>query len=389
MNQKNTAKDTKMTKMIIVAILILSIGGGVMLIYLSSIEESSVFNIPYNSESAWKNAQFHSMLLFRTLLLPDSMYQTTELDLAEEFSILNDGLTYRVTIKEGIVWSNGEPLTIEDVVFSIESSLKAKDTNGIYTLAFSKIVGYEDFIDNVTDHLIGLEVSGQTVTIQLTSLYPSMEQILAQFVIVPKHILEQEEVTMLNYNEFWENPVVSGMYKVEEVTEEVVTLVKNERYIGEEPLIETIKMHTNYQQELLDYFSTNNISDITNYRIKVGVEEYLTSSLFYRYFIFNMQGIDGNENEAMQDVRVRKAIAYAINRENIIEHIYENTTTIINSGIPDSHYAVSRDSIEYDPEMAKQLLEEAGYDFERPLVLAYYYADNVSESFMYAVANDL
>lgn len=400
MNQEHTL-DTKAFKLLGISSLAIILLTILVIFYArySSIHlNQSVLNIPsldafteeHTLSSSWKNAHFHSMVMFRTLFLPDSTYQTTEPDLAENLTILNDGLTYEITMKDGIVWSDGEPLTVEDVVFSIEAALKATGTNGLYTLAFSKIMGYDEFMTSPTSHLQGLSVANNTLTIQLATQYPSMEQILAQFIILPKHILELEDPASLNTNEYWKNPVVSGMYKLEEsYQDDILILVKNDLYVGNEPSIDTIWIHKNYQQESLDYFPTNNLTDIINYRVKSGMEEHLTSSLFYRYFIFNMEGADGHQNEAMQDVRVRKAIGHAINREQILEKTYESTGTLINSGVPDTHYASTHQSIEYNPELAIELLAEANYDFSRPLTLTYYHNDNITESFMHAVANDL
>lgn len=341
--------------------------------------------------SPWKNMNFASILMHRALFLADSSFETTSPDLANSLIISSDSMTYTIEMKDGIKWSDGEPLTVDDVVFSLEQVFFAEEVNGIYIAAFSQIQGADDYQKDPSIGISGLSVEENTITIQLIAPYPAMEQVLAQFTIVPKHILEALDMISINDNlEYWKNPVVCGMYKMGEIVlGETVQLIKNEYYEGISPQIEEIVFKTDYLKSI-DYFSTNNIEEIMNLRAMKGMQEYQVDVLFYRYFIFNMIGVDGVENEAMQDIRVRKALGYAIDRETLIHNVYLGTGAIIDSGVPASHsaYVGADTSIEYDPEKAKELLEEARYDFERPIRLTYYYMDDISKTFMEGVARN-
>ncbi|MFI3211815.1 MAG: ABC transporter substrate-binding protein [Eubacteriales bacterium] len=361
--------------------------------------DGNVLNLPYVNQwndddlldNPWKNAQFHSGLMFRNLFLADSIFETVTCDLASSYQISTDGLTYSITLKDGILWSDGEPLTINDVVFSIQAVLQSKTANGLYLNAFSKIEGYATFIENPSAGLSGLElVDENTLLIHLDSSHPTMIQVLAQFTILPEHALLDADLPNIDYDDYWKDPIVSGMYKVGEVISyETVQLVRNDFYADTKPNIDEILLHMNYKFANLDYYSTNNITEIINYRSIRSMNEHKVDLLFYRYFVFNIEGIDDHENYAMQDATLRQAISLAIDRESLLYDVYLDSGTLIESGVPSSHSSYNGQVISYDPEKAISLIQESNYDLSRPLRLAYYYTDTTSKTFMEAVAEDL
>ncbi len=361
--------------------------------------DGNVLNLPYinqwNDEdlidNPWKNASFHTGLMYRNLFLSDSSFENVTCDLAQSYQISSDGLSYTITLKDGIVWSDGVALTVEDVVFSIQAVLQSSTANGLYVTAFSKIEGYQDFIADPSEALSGIEVvNSNTICIHLTSAHPNMIQVLAQFVILPAHCFEDTNLQFIDADPYWKDPVVSGMYQVGEVVSyETVQLVRNEYYTEQAPNIDEILLHMNYKFANLDYYSTNNITEIINYRSIRSMSEYKVDLLFYRYFVFNVEGVDGNQNTAMQDDLVREAIALAIDRASLLDEVYLNSGTLIESGVPSTDEAYNGQTISYDPAQAIALLAESSYDLSRSLRLAYYYTDKTSKSFMEGVAEDL
>ncbi|MFI3312951.1 MAG: ABC transporter substrate-binding protein, partial [Eubacteriales bacterium] len=277
-----------------------------------------------------------------------------------------------------------------DVVFSIKTILRAKDVNGIYTAAFSNIQGAAAYISGETDDLEGLSTNGNIITIQLEEQSPTLIQVLAQFVILPEHCFENSDLANILKDNYWKIPVVSGMYQVQNVDiDKTVTLGRNPYYGDTPPQIDQVVLHVDYKFTTLDYYSTNNITEIINYRSIRYMEEYKIDILFYRYLMFNIKGIDGNYNEAMDDPYVRQAIAYAIDRETLLSDIYLDSGTLIDSGVARSNQAYDGVTIDYNVEKAKELLAMSDYDLDRPLRLTYYYLDATSQTFMEKVAEDL
>ena len=343
-------------------------------------------------DTSWKNHTLQTTLLFRTLFLADSDLQTVQPDLAESYELSDDGLVYTIKMKDGLKWSDGEDLTAEDVAFSIKANLKASVTNGIYTTAFMYIEGAQEWKDGADD-LSGLTVDGNTITITLTTPYATFIPVLAQFDILPEHVLRDVDPLEMHNNEFWSKPVCSGMYMVEEHNAgNYYIMVPNPYYEGEAPKIQRIinywvtDMVTTAQAGNLDYYTTNNPEEISQFNAMASMEKIPIDILFYRYFICNMSGVDGNENPVMQDVRVREAILHAIDRDALAASLFPDLATVVNSGVLNSDPEYNGVTYEYDPELARQLLEEANFDFSKPLRILYYYSDQVSIDFMDAVA---
>ncbi|MFI3227895.1 MAG: ABC transporter substrate-binding protein [Clostridia bacterium] len=358
----------------------------------------NVLNLPYTNtwsennllESPWKNSPFYTSLMYRSLFLSDASFQSQEPDLAQSYAILDDGLTYEIDLKDNIYWSDGQKLTLEDVIFSIESVMLASNVNAIYTAAFSPIEGMEDYLADPSIGLSGLEIINDKLYITLNDQYPSMLQVLSQFAILPAHCFENADISNISLDIYWADPVVSGMYKVGEIVPgETVTLVRNEYYSETAPQIDEILLHIDYKFTSLDYYSTNNITEMINYRSMREMSEYKVDILFYRYLVFNTQGSETYDSTAMQDPLVRQAISYAIDRESLIYDVYLDSGTLIDSGVPRSHDSYDGFENEYNIEKAKALLAESEYDFSRPLSLSYYYTDTTSKAFMEELKEDL
>ncbi len=379
----------------------LAIGGVAYWQYSAQLEyiDGNVLNLPYVNQwseddlldNPWKNAQFYTALMYRNLFLADSSFEIVSCDLAASYQISDDGLTYSITLKEDLQWSDGEPLTMADVVFSIESVLRSNTANGLYTAAFAKIEGYAAFLENPDAGLSGLEVTDTGVLVMhLDTTHPTMLQVLAQLAILPAHCFEDADIPNIDADDYWKDPVVSGMYQVGEVVPyETVQLVRNKYYSEQAPKIDEVILHVNYKFANLDYYSTNNITEIINYRSIRSMSEYKVDLLFYRYFVFNLNETSDGETSPLQDSTVREAIALAIDRETLLYEIYLDSGTLLETGVPTTHDSYNGQTLTYDPDAAAELLAASDYDLSRPLRLAYYYTDTTSAAFMAAVAEDL
>lgn len=341
----------------------------------------------------WEKMTIIPGLMYRTLFLAESDLTTLKPDLASDYSVSEDGLVYTVNFIGGSKWSDGEPITPEDVAFSVKTNLRVAVSNGIYTTAFGKIEGAQEWKDGTADDLAGLTVDGNTITFKLTEPHNSFAQVLAQFAILPEHCLADVDPLELNTDDFWSNPVCSGMYRLDEmVPGSYYTLVPNENYDGAQPKIQKLISYfvsdyvTAAQSGQVDYLATN-ATDVINELNKL---DYMQANpvdiLFYRYFVCNMAGTDGNENPVMQNPKVREALMYAIDRETLADQLFPELAYAINSGVPSSDAASNGVKYEYNPEKAKQLLDEAGYDYNYTFRIMYYYSDQASIDFMEAVA---
>ncbi len=345
-------------------------------------------------EKPWLQVSFVSGRLYRGLFLATAGTTDVQPDLVDTYSVSKDGLTYEFTLKDDLYWSDGEPITLDDVVFSIEAVLELSTEQIISTLfmtGFSGIEGAEEFCANPSVGLSGLSISDDTLTITLSNPNNLFLQMLSQFIILPRHGFEGVPPTSFHDAdlEYWKDPICSGLYKLDEhVPGEYLKLVYNEYYTKQVPYINSILLRSDFEYDELDYSETNDISQILDYRAISNQIEYDADSIFYRYFVFNINK-GGELDPVLSDIRVRKALTYAIDREALISKVYYGIGSINNTGAVQVYDSPIDVDYPYDPDLALELLLEAEYDFDRPITLLYYYSDDVSIKFMEETANYL
>lgn len=338
----------------------------------------------YNLANPWKNASFIGSLLFSPLFLTDSSMTEINPALAESYTVSSNGLTYTVSLKENIYWSDGVAITPEDVVFSIESFLLCSAVNSNIATAFNKIVGAEEWKEGESSSLEGISISGNDVVIELQMKYNNFAMMLTQFVLLPKHILEDWEPELLTSNHDYfinETPVVSGRFYCDHVNDEDnIVLLQNEHYWGVPSSIEQVIAYKDWQNMEIDYFATTDLTQMVTFRSMKNYTEYEVDVFFYRYFIFNIEGC-----EDVADVKVRQAVNHAIDIGELFSTLYQNAGSLVYSGNP----YTTEPAYPYDPGLARNLLIEADYDFGHTFQIAYYYSDQTSRLFLEKVQDYL
>ena len=124
--------------------------------------------------------------------------------------------------------------------------------------------------------------------------------------------------------------------------------------------------------------NTNNNAVIAELNKLPGMTMFPVDILFYRYFLANIEGVDGNTNPVMSDIRVRQAIMNAIDRETLAESFFPGLAHVSNSGVAAENPASIGIEYAYDPDLAHQLLVDAGWDFDYTLRILLYYSDQTS-----------
>lgn len=342
-------------------------------------------------EFPWYNLRLPCILMYRSLVIANTSQTAWEPDMAESYQVSDDGLVYTFKLQDGLKWSDGEPITSDDIVWNIETALKATSVASAFTTCFGYIDGAKAFTEGKADTISGIAADGNTITITLTAPYAFFLKNLANFSFLPKHSLEKEDPLELFQSDFWSAPVTSGYYKFGEmVVGSYYTMLKNENYTGTAPIIE--KIVVNFTDNALtaitsgasDYAFFNSASDLDVANNDKNLTPYYNEYLFYRYFIFNMKGVDGKENPAMQDVRVRKAIALAIDQEALAQ-LYKGAASAQTSGVPVTDPDNNGTGLGYDPDQAKALLKEANWDPNYTVRILYYNKDDTTKNVIDAV----
>jgi len=260
-----------------------------------------------------------------------------------------DDTTWEITLREGIVFHNGEAFDAEDVKFTLERPLDA-DLGSPLASRFSVIEGV-DIIDEFTVH------------INTTDPFPLLPARLAEWFIIPNEYFAENEADFVAAN-----PVGTGAYTfVEWVLDDRLTLEANADYWRGTPAIPSITFRpipeNSTRVAALQAGDVDLITEVPAFRqSEVEASEALdvrpVRSTFIQYV-----ALDGTKNPVLADVRVRQAIQYATNVPEIIEVLFEGSAEQI--AVPLAHGVFGNDgSIEpypYDPDRARELLAEAGY----------------------------
>lgn len=313
-------------------------------------------------------------------------------DLATEYQMSEDGLTYTVSLREA-KWSDGVDFTANDIKFAILRNLTYGADNAWATYDLKTYLkGAAQYASDMTQDPTTLEIEGVKViddrTIQFTLTKPCsfFTNILGTNVFKP---LRADFIE--NNSSLWAMkpgyPTL-GAYSVAEVNEnEKVVIVKNPEYYNAEKVnIEKITFLVMPDQDAQALaFKTGEIDVATS--ISTTIADNYKESLWdpkdiSAYFIAINSGPTGTP--AMQDVRVRRALALAIDKEQLTSVIGADYFTPLNGYVPNGIAGANGDFREeqdkvktylnYDPEQAKTLLNEAGYNESNPLTINYKYS---------------
>jgi peptide/nickel transport system substrate-binding protein len=283
--------------------------------------------------------------------------------LAESWEGSDDGLTYTYTLREGLTWSDGEPLTAEDVVWNINMARDQEWDNMISTVANLEATLIDDR------------------TIEVTSSVPDPKLPTLDVYLVPKHIWEPiatdyDSVTQYDASDF----VGSGPFVVTEFNKgESVIMTANPSYYGwegEEPPIDRVvfrlfenpdAMVAALQRGELDAAhglpagSVDALEADPDIEVVVGAQ-----GGFYEYALNGGALPDGQPHPALLDIEVRRAIGHAIDEQAIIEDLWFGLVEPIETISPGADLKwvpeiPEENRYDYDPDKSRQLLDEAGY----------------------------
>ena len=353
--------------------------------------DSSTEELPFSSVLL-NRSQFWGGLVFQGLLVSNDNINNVEKDLCEDYTISPDGITYVFVLKDDVYWHDGEKLTVDDVLFSIETCILAQEVNGYLKKGIQGIGGVKMFEKGQTDSIMGIDVDGNSLTIKLSKQDSRFLGVIAQLPILPKHCLENVPMEELGTCDFWKMPVGSGPYKVVENKDNKEAVLKlNMQYSGKKPKIEQIryKVLENPETQEFDMTITSQPEVIKKFQEKEEYKTIKTGNLYYRYLYFNLDGRTGENEGLLQSQRVRQALAMALDKQEIANRIYRGSAMVIDGGIPESdgwYTQIEEPNLAYNPNRAKKILEEENFDFSKTLVLTRYNQDEISAKLLEYIA---
>ena len=317
---------------------------------------------------------------------------------AGEPEVSEDGLTYTIKLKDGLVWSDGEPITAPDFVFGINRNLTYGAENGFVTDKMVRYLeGAEEYladteVDLETFSFAGVEaLDDTTVVYHLKTPCAFFTGLLCGGGFLPL----REDVAEAGFSEWAVEPgyPVTGAYVLDYCNEnEKVVLTKNESfYDAENVTVDEITFQVMPDMDAqAAAFKTGDLDAALAISASI-VSTYENQNELWNRPQQSVYSIDLNSGEkgpeALKDVNVRRALAISINRDEIVKAINAgNFYTPLYGYVPfgmkgaEDDFRKEGDAKQlyqaYDPEKAKELLKEAGYDESNPLTLKYKYSNN-------------
>ena len=302
-------------------------------------------------------------MIYDSLVVPDRNLKMIG-RLAKSWDISEDGKTYTFYLNEGVTWHDGTPFTAEDVEFTF-TMIANPDYDMGATSRIMPVVGAEAYRNGEADSIEGIKVIDD-LTISFTTTEVSAP-FLSNFYIgvIPKHLLEGLSPSQWAEHATNRAPVGTGPFKfVEWKSGQYISVEANKEYFLGAPKLDSITYRFGDQNTMLAAFMNNEVDivplplseyETVNELDFAEVKEQDQLSVFY--IGFNLR------NDFFRNPEIRKAMAYAANRELIVESVIGQFGDVANDVFPTSHWSHNPNitSFEYNPEKAAELIESQGF----------------------------
>lgn len=320
-------------------------------------------------------------LMFDDVFTVDSNNHFTNNGLAK-YKVDKDARTVTVTFPKDAKWSDGQPLTVDDYIFTHEFIAHPKYPGVRYPSSVGPIEGAEEYHAGKSDHISGIEKKDdRTVVLHYKEMNPSIEIAGGSLLsyIIPKHVYEKIPMDkVMSDDASRKNIVGNGPFKIQSVIPgESVTLVANEHFYKGRPKLDKVTVDVVSSKNIISEMKNGNYDvasmpsdqydaykDASNFTV-LGQSGYSYSYIGFKLGKWNneKQINEMDPNSKVADKKVRQAMAYAIDNAQIAEKFYKGTRFEANSLIPPVFKEHNKETpaYSYNPKKAKKLLDEAGY----------------------------
>jgi peptide/nickel transport system substrate-binding protein len=269
--------------------------------------------------------------------------------------ISEDHLTYTYHLKRGVTWHDGEPLTSRDAEFTYRVM-----TNSDIPVESREGWDVIESVETPDDY---------TIVFHLREPYPDfVAETFNDEPVLPHHVLGAVPASEFHLADYHRAPVGSGPFEfVEWVSGSHITVRRSADYYHGAPKLDeiTVKFVPDDNTLLvqlrtgeIDLYDNANLSFLDQLQAVPGVALYSTPTLMYEHLDFN------TEHPALADKRVRQAIAFTTDREQIATHVYRGKATVaLLDEHPSSNFYSPKAAAEvrHDAAVARRLLRDAGW----------------------------
>lgn len=295
-------------------------------------------------------------------------------DIAKEWSVSNGGKTYTFKLRDDVVFHTGNTsrVTADDFKYSIERAADPANASPTVLAYLGNIAGVKDRFQGKASSVSGVKVIDQT-TVQIDLIEPS-DFFLSELTYPVAYVVDKKQIES-NPRNWTQKPNGTGPFKLKEFKPaEKIVLVKNERYHLGSPKIDEVVFElaggsilTRYENDEIHIggFPATQLDAVKSGSSPLSKDYREVPEMAVFYFTLNPQ------KAPFDDPKVRQAFAMSIDRENINTVLLYDAYRVADGFLPPEMpgYTESVKGYSYDPNKAKQLLQESKYAGKLPRIV--------------------
>src|SRR5256714_1280533 len=307
---------------------------------------------PIGSPSVDAASERVRSLMFNSLVKKDEKFDYVP-ELASDIQRSDDGLTFTFTLREGVTFHDGRPFTSADAKYTLDTVLAS---------TFAKSASFfEGSGANKTSYVKSIEApDAKTLIIRLNKQWTGLLPNLVPIAIIPKDSYESQKT----------HPLGTGPFKFKsyDSSQQVVDMEANPSYYEGAPHIQSLRARVISDSNALQAELRSGRVDIAPLPTSLSPDAIKSlggdpNLTVHQSNGSNLSLLTLNTAEApLDNVKVRQAIAYAVNRESMIRDLLQGQGKIAHSILPEESWAYTEgQTYQFDPAMAKKLPDEAGF----------------------------
>lgn len=307
-----------------------------------------------------------------------------------------DGADVTFHLNENAKWHDGEPVTADDVVYTFQL-LSSPDTNWLRQSTAAYFEGTDDNGVELSENSIAVKADDEhTVTLTLkqqTDPVRVLSTYLRDVKILPKHLLEDIPDDEVDNADFWDHPIGSGPFKFDsQIDGERIEYVANDDYYLGRPKFDRLVIRFMDASTLaaallngeVDITADVSMSDLETVQAAENINVVSVGSYQYQDLCLNLE-------DPVFTLNVRRAINAAIDKQGLVDNLYKGYGEAAKTILPSTHPYYDENITEdtYDPELAKELLDEEGWDGSRVFELTVPQGNQARERSAILIQQDL
>ncbi|PGZ11462.1 ABC transporter substrate-binding protein [Bacillus cereus] len=323
--------------------------------------------LPYFQQNGWDGNV--TSVIFASLVSTDKQGKPIA-ELAEKWDVSSDQLTYTFHLRKDLKFSDGSPLTADDVAFTL-TLLHDKAYEGEVDISQYAVKGGKEYKEGKATSIEGIQVvDPQTIKVTTEKVNSQAIFVLGGTVLSKAYYgKDYKQNTSLDYlKDLYGKPLAAGPYKFDKyIPGQEVRFVANENYYAGKPKIPNFIYKITSGDTKLQLFQTGEV-DYTGLGTGDEILEQAKALEFANIQIETAASFSyiymNNNKPYLKDKKVRQALIYGLDRKKYVDTALKGYGTVANVPIHPTSWAYTEEGVnkyEYDKEKAKKLLDEAGW----------------------------